>query len=254
MDASIVQTISQVVIFLGASVAGVCNYYKDKRPAAQTAGRGLGNWRAWINKNARRIILCSAIAIAIGAVSNSISSGIASRSTSERFNQQIRDLQQDNDSLLVTLEPIATFSETSGLSIQQAIAKLLDYRSAETAQERKRQAVVAVSDFYRMLKNYDAHFKEKSFDSAVFNISQITGLRSGENISSMIIYAEDARRKRDNLIDSALVRLTQLDVNIDTLRFDRKLPIRIGRALHWSAKAAGFDATWMRKVLQCDTL
>lgn len=222
MNASIIQIICSIIIFLGAIITAVCNHYKDMQPAAQTTRLGWGDWRAWIARNASRIILCSAVVIAIGIVCISISGEIASRASSERLSEQIRELQQANESL--------------------------------TAQERQRQAVVAVSDFYRMLRNYDTHFKEKSFDSAMFNLSKYSGMRSGEYIKCMIEFAEDARRKRDNLIDSASVRLTQLDVNTDTLRFERRLPVRMGRALRWSAKAAGFDGSAMNRVLQCDTL
>ena len=127
-------------------------------------------------------------------------------------------------------------------------------RATERAQDVQRQAVVGVSDLYRLLRNYDTHFQNEAFDSAVNSIRQRVGVESGLYITGMIEFAEDARRKRDASIDSAIVRLRQLGVDTDTLRFSKRLPIRMGQALKRRAQALGLDAGVINSVLRRDSL
>jgi hypothetical protein len=256
MDDLTAQYICIFVSFLFLCVVAVCNFLSksDKQSVALTEQHNGSNWRVKIATNIRWISLFSAIAIAICGLGSVHFGLIVSRSSSERLNEQIRNLRQDNDALRTALEPIENFTKTTGLSIQQAITEFYNYRNIEMAQDRQRQAMVAISDFIRLLNNYDTHFKEKSFDSAVGSFVGKGLFDSGIYIKGMIEFAKDCRRIRDNIIDSSIVRLKQLDVNTDTLRFQRKLPIRMGQALKGRAIALGLDVGQLNQVLQCDTL
>jgi hypothetical protein len=126
--------------------------------------------------------------------------------------------------------------------------------AAKEAQANQRDATGEVSDLYRQLSSYDTHFKNISFDSAVNSLRQEIGFESGYYIRYMIEFAEDARRKRDIIIGSALVRLEQLDVASDTLRFSRRLPVRIGQALKGRAKALDLSYDQINAVIRRDSL
>jgi hypothetical protein len=172
----------------------------------------------------------------------------------QTLNEQIRALGNDNDSLRTTLKPIMNMAITTGVSIQQAIASLYAEKTVDMEQSQLRLAKVGVSDFHRMIKTYDDHFRDKSFDSAVDDYTDRGLFESGMYIKGMIDFAKDYRRKRDNSIDSALVRLEQLGVNTDTLRFPRRLPIRIGQSLKHRATVLGLYGGDLNSVLMCDTL
>lgn len=127
-------------------------------------------------------------------------------------------------------------------------------RAAEGADEIQREATVAVSDLYRLLSDFDTHFQNKAFDSAVYSLRQKVGFESGMYIKGMIEFGEDARRRRDAIIDPAIERLEQLGVASDTLRFSKRLPIRMGQALKGRAEALGLDHDIVSSVLRCDSL
>jgi hypothetical protein len=127
-------------------------------------------------------------------------------------------------------------------------------RATEEAQEVQNDAIVAISDFNRLLGTFDTHFQNIAFDSAVNSLRQQVGFESGMYITGMIEFAKSARRRRDASIDSAIVRLEQLGVDTDTLRFSKRLPIRIGQALKGRAQALELDADIVNSVVRCDSL
>jgi hypothetical protein len=95
---------------------------------------------------------------------------------------------------------------------------------------RDKDAKIAITDFYNWIKENDAGLKP-ALDSIAFSCSKRGVFGSGPYISAIINYAQNYRRKRDISIDSMLVRLRKFDIDTDTLKFKRKLPIRIGSVL-----------------------
>lgn len=126
--------------------------------------------------------------------------------------------------------------------------------SIKSEQVLRSQAEIAASDFVRLITNMDNHFREKSLDSALHSLSDRYGTESGVYIQKVIEFAEDTRREKNNFIDSSEVRLKQLGVDIDTLDYSRKLPVRIGKLLKPRLEALRLDQGDMNAILLCDTL
>lgn len=125
-------------------------------------------------------------------------------------------------------------------------------RQAQTEIDAK-QAIVGVNDFHRWLKADDDHFR-RSFDSASNAIAGRLGVESGMYLGELIRFGEEWRRQRDYSIDSMLVRLAQVGVAVDTLHFQRRLPIRVGTALKGAAMRMQLDAGVVNSVVMNDTL
>ena len=140
-------------------------------------------------------------------------------------------------------------------AVSYSLMQIAESRQNETqARELVAQAKIATSDFYRKLKDYDHHFKSVSFDSAVYEFQKRGTYGSGVYIGGMIRFAEEARRERDAMIDSCMVRIRQLGVNTSSLRYPRCLPIRMGQALKGRAEQSGLEPSALREVFLADTL
>lgn len=175
--------------------------------------------------------------------------------------------QSANDSLRTSVDTLTSHIETLAKKLDAADSILTvvarkEYPSLPdiealrllSREGTERQALVATDDFYRVLRNFDTHYKTVSFDSASRSNGAKMSLRSGAYLQNMIRFAEFARRTRDNLIDSSVVRIEQLGVSRYSLRYEKRLPIRTGQALKSIAQDMELEPSEMAALMSSDSL
>jgi outer membrane murein-binding lipoprotein Lpp len=257
------QTICLVAVFTGAVIIALCNLISTSHESdlAATDTTRWSRLRQRVLKHRIGISFFSAIVVAAGTFGNLLLGGKASRAASDAFTNKISDLSEqvlglsdDNDSLRATLEPIAEMAKSAGISIRQMIDSIYADKVAYDEQSRLRQAKLGVNDFRRMIGEYDNHLREKSIDSISQDFASRGLLHSGMYLKALGDFAVDYRRRRDNSIDSALVLLERLGVNTDTLRFSRRLSVRIGDLLRRTAGSIGLDYRSLPSTFRYDTL
>ncbi|MEZ5358508.1 MAG: hypothetical protein R3F48_06715 [Candidatus Zixiibacteriota bacterium] len=123
----------------------------------------------------------------------------------------------------------------------------------EKLAERKVMAEISIRDFNNWLKINNNQF-EHEYDSLKFYLSKLNPSGGPEHISAKIKFARNFRMKRDVTIDSMFVRMKQYDINTDTIKFNRKLPMAFANDINWILRKDDYEVKKYFEDQKFDTL
>lgn len=123
---------------------------------------------------------------------------------------------------------------------------------AQLEEQNKSKADIMITDLRSWYEENNQKFK-KEFEKLANSQSRRGIFESPIAIGEVVEFAKDWRLKRDNKIDSFFVRLQALDVDTDTLRIIKKLPIRLDEDLKGRISRLDLSPIFIRS-LRLDTL
>ena len=109
--------------------------------------------------------------------------------------------------------------------------KYSHYLSAEEKKQEQLQAAQATISSLRIWDQQDKDSFQHRFDSVRIDAAERMGIRSGAYFGVLEKLAQTHHNYRVAKIDSFMVRLSDLDVNTDTVNIDPRLHFRLGQYL-----------------------